>query len=408
MHSDVLACVVLPSSTSPSAVSTRLKKKSHPDMVLFGLGILFASIAFLLLRDPRPRWRKFVQNWTLKKGGVVGKVLAAQSDEDEQVDRGATQLKGPQNISHLSTPDDFQSEKPRQVTSSLASDSPSQITEEGVTVENAQAPTTTFVLLDDEVSDMQNESFEFTPRRRSQCSSSSASASMDQSSPVSQKHPPTPIAVNTAAALNTIPKLPQISARQLMPPPSARPSALRPLPKLGNSLNPPPSLASTLRGPPSRSSTPGSTSSLAATASTLAPSARPSRKVILPPGHSPLDWAQLTSHPPTSTFLRGAGVPPQLIRVTPSQLRENNGRNGRDAWSTWQGKVYNITPYRKFHPGGEGELMRGAGKPGVAEKLFMEIHPWVNWEGMLGECMVGILVGENEDTEKEADLESMD
>jgi len=193
-----------------------------------------------------------------------------------------------------------------------------------------------------------------------------------------------------------------------MPPPSARLSALRPLPKLGNSLSPPPSLASTLRGPSSRSSASGSMSSLAATSSTLAPSARPSRKVILPPGHSPLDWAQLTSHPPTPTFLRGAGVPSQLIRVTPSQLRENNGRKGRDAWSTWQGKVYNITPYRKFHPGGEGELMRGAGKPGVAEKLFMEIHPWVNWESMLGECMVGILVGENEDPEKEADLESMD
>lgn len=26
----------------------------------------------------------------------------------------------------------------------------------------------------------------------------------------------------------------------------------------------------------------------------------------------------------------------------------------------------------------------------------MEAHPWVNWEGMLGECLVGILVGEND------------
>ena len=52
--------------------------------------------------------------------------------------------------------------------------------------------------------------------------------------------------------------------------------------------------------------------------------------------------------------------------------------------------------------------MRGAGKPGEAERLFIEIHPWVNWESMLGECMVGILVGENEGTEKETDLESMD
>lgn len=47
-----------------------------------------------------------------------------------------------------------------------------------------------------------------------------------------------------------------------------------------------------------------------------------------------------------------------------------------------------------FHPGGENELMRGAGRD--AAKLFMEVHPWVNWEAMLGECLVGVLVTEDE------------
>lgn len=55
--------------------------------------------------------------------------------------------------------------------------------------------------------------------------------------------------------------------------------------------------------------------------------------------------------------------------------------------------------------------MRGAGKIGDAEKLFLEIHPWVNWESMLGECLIGILVGENEGIEhreKVSDLDEMD
>ena len=75
-------------------------------------------------------------------------------------------------------------------------------------------------------------------------------------------------------------------------------------------------------------------------------------------------------------------------------LKYHNGRKGRDVWTEYQGKVYNVTPYLPFHPGGEGELMRGAGKDSA--KLFMEVHPWVNWEGILGECLIGILVSESE------------
>ena len=40
--------------------------------------------------------------------------------------------------------------------------------------------------------------------------------------------------------------------------------------------------------------------------------------------------------------------------------------------------------------------MRGAGKEKEGERLFNEIHPWVSWENMLGECLVGILVSEGE------------
>lgn len=75
-------------------------------------------------------------------------------------------------------------------------------------------------------------------------------------------------------------------------------------------------------------------------------------------------------------------------------LKIQNGRKGRDAWTSYQGKVFNIQPYVPFHPGGKGELLRGAGKDSA--KLFLEVHPWVNWDAILGECLVGILVGEDE------------
>lgn len=54
------------------------------------------------------------------------------------------------------------------------------------------------------------------------------------------------------------------------------------------------------------------------------------------------------------------------MRVSPSMLKEHRTRD--DAWSAFNGKVYNITSYLPYHPGGEKELMRVAGRDG--SKLF--------------------------------------
>lgn len=78
-----------------------------------------------------------------------------------------------------------------------------------------------------------------------------------------------------------------------------------------------------------------------------------------------------------------------------------SGRKGSDAWMALNGKVYNIEPYKEYHPGGIGELLRGAGKDGT--KLFGEVHPWVNYETMLQACLVGVLVEEHEASSSKMD-----
>lgn len=53
----------------------------------------------------------------------------------------------------------------------------------------------------------------------------------------------------------------------------------------------------------------------------------------------------------------------------------------KDVNKNFSGKVYNITPYMEYHPGGEEELMRGAGIDGT--QLFDEVwseKPFENFQ----------------------------
>ncbi|OAL05938.1 hypothetical protein IQ06DRAFT_73550 [Phaeosphaeriaceae sp. SRC1lsM3a] len=174
----------------------------------------------------------------------------------------------------------------------------------------------------------------------------------------------------------------------LMAPPRVASSNLRALPTSSQSMRVPSTGPLPNRGPVPNRGPPVSNGSLGLppTGQLNVKTSNARGKVLLSPGHSPLDWAHLQK---SGKNLSGVD---SLLRVTPAMLKEKNGRKGKPAWSAYQGKVYNISPYLPFHPGGEGELRRAAGKDGT--KLFMEVHPWVNWENMLGECMVGILISE--------------
>ncbi|KAI3647256.1 hypothetical protein MP228_007477 [Amoeboaphelidium protococcarum] len=74
------------------------------------------------------------------------------------------------------------------------------------------------------------------------------------------------------------------------------------------------------------------------------------KKVELEPGFSPLDWAVYSRD-------RKQNVPQKF---TMDQVAQHKTQD--DAWLVLHGKVYNITPYLRYHPGGVQMLMGVAGK----------------------------------------------
>ncbi|XP_059838322.1 cytochrome b5 reductase 4 isoform X2 [Hypanus sabinus] len=103
-------------------------------------------------------------------------------------------------------------------------------------------------------------------------------------------------------------------------------------------------------------------------------------KVQLKPGRSLMDWIRLIKSGRDMTGLKG-----RFIEVTPEELAKHNTKT--DCWICIRGLVYNVTSYLEYHPGGEEELMKGAGAD--ATELFDQIHSWVNYNSMLKECLVG-------------------
>ncbi|XP_037042316.1 cytochrome b5 reductase 4 isoform X2 [Bradysia coprophila] len=108
----------------------------------------------------------------------------------------------------------------------------------------------------------------------------------------------------------------------------------------------------------------------------------PRNKCALKPGHSLMDWIRLGS---SGCDLAGTGG--VVSAVSHKELAKNCKCD--DAWLAIRGKVYNVTRYMDFHPGGTDELMKGVGKD--ATKIFDEVHAWVNYEQLLGKCYVGPL-----------------
>lgn len=114
--------------------------------------------------------------------------------------------------------------------------------------------------------------------------------------------------------------------------------------------------------------------------------AKPVRRAKVPfeKGYSQMDWLKLTQTRPDLAGLKGSSNR-RLISIDEVTQHKSEG----DIWTVLKGRVYNISPYMKFHPGGEDMLMKAAGKDCTA--LFNKYHAWVNAEFLLEKCLVGFL-----------------
>ena len=59
------------------------------------------------------------------------------------------------------------------------------------------------------------------------------------------------------------------------------------------------------------------------------------------------------------------------IKVSALELSKHNKED--DVWMAIQGKVYDITQYVSYHPGGKYQILRGKGID--ATELFLKVHP---------------------------------
>jgi cytochrome-b5 reductase len=144
---------------------------------------------------------------------------------------------------------------------------------------------------------------------------------------------------------------------------------------------------------------------------------RPRGKVPLEKGYSQVDWLRLTRSGADLTGghgyardgvslaeLKAHGPQPARLRAGAGAGGGGEGGEGTNApessttttgtgrlWMALNGRVYDITSYLPFHPGGAQILEKACGTDATA--LFRRYHPWVNAGALLEACCLGRLGG---------------
>lgn len=78
---------------------------------------------------------------------------------------------------------------------------------------------------------------------------------------------------------------------------------------------------------------------------------------------------------------------PEGTQLTADEVAKH--KTAGDCWTIFEGRVYDVSSYIDFHPGGKRQIMQGAGKD--MTKPFMKAHHWVSMDGLLGKLCLGPL-----------------
>ena len=120
-------------------------------------------------------------------------------------------------------------------------------------------------------------------------------------------------------------------------------------------------------------------------------------RIVVRPGYSQMDWLRRA----TRERVDGGApsdAPVDVKRVIDAgELARHNTRD--DCWIGLRGKVYNLTPYVAYHPGGEAVLEEAFGTDATA--LFDKYHKYVNGEYIMRATRVGVMPGHVDDSDSE-------
>ena len=106
---------------------------------------------------------------------------------------------------------------------------------------------------------------------------------------------------------------------------------------------------------------------------------RSSAKSRVRPGFNLMSWNQLR----LDDVRRGQ----HLRLIDMEEVRQH--RTAGDAWSVFRGRVYDVSAYFPYHPGGEQVLLSVMGKD--CTTLFEQHHRWVHGAALLEKCLLGVL-----------------